>query len=73
MARRARHKRTRDTRTHAAHVLTLSEQVHAGCNVTLQAKAWVMPKRGYVIGERRTANAVGTRKVYMDSRGRMMV
>lgn len=73
MARRARHKRSRDTRTFAAHVLTKSERVHAECNVTLRAKAWVMPARGYVIGERRTADAVGTRKVYMDSKGRMMV
>lgn len=70
MARRVRHKRTRDTRTHAAHVLTLSEQVHARCNVGLRAKVWITG--GYVMGERRTAQPVDTRKVYMDAKGRLM-
>lgn len=73
MARRARHKRSTDKRIHAAHELDGAERVHARCNVTLRTKAWVMPKRGYVIGERRTANAVGTRKVYMDTKGHLMV
>lgn len=54
MARRARHKRGADRRIHAAHILDNAERIHAECNVTLQAKAWVLPKRGYVIGERRT-------------------